>query len=261
MKKFLMLLLVAAVAAPIAASAADVEVSAELYSAYVSRGSVLNDKPVLQPNIYFGAPAGFDFNLWATMDLTDNKKSCAPETAWRWSEFDFTVGWNAPFSEEAPISLWLGPTFYTYPQFEDDDDYDFAVALTGNCVLKPTVKFVHECDHSDNYRVDVKLSHTFDLADALTLTLGAECTIGIDGWMKKWERADDEGKILVKGGDTALNDVMVKATFAYQVTDAWSVSVIGAYSALIDGDARDAADIDDIDSDIFYAGVGTAYSF
>ncbi|MBR6021185.1 MAG: hypothetical protein IK066_02060 [Kiritimatiellae bacterium] len=261
MKKFLTVLLVAAVAAPLLASATDVTVSADLYSAYVSRGTVCNDEPVLQPNIYFAGPAGFDFNLWATMDLTDNKKSCAPDTAWRWSEFDFTLGWNAPFSEDAPISLWLGSTFYTYPQFADDKDYDFAVSVSGNCILNPTVKFVHECDKSDNYRVDFSVSHGIELADALSLNLGAQCTYGFDTWMEKWGRSDDEGNVLVKAGDAGLVDVMVNATLSYQVTEAWSVSLIGAYSALIDGDARDAADIDDIDSDIFYGGVSTAYTF
>lgn len=265
MKKAILLLAVAAVAAPLAASAADVEVSADVFSAYVSRGSVLNDEPVFQPNIWFGAPAGFDFNLWGTMDLTDNDKSCAPNTRGRWSEFDFTLGWSPDFLlEDAPVSLWIGSTFYTYPQFEDDKDYDAALKLKANCILNPWIKFVHECNHSDNVRFDIGVSHEFELADAVTLELSAESTFGFDGWMEKWNRTEgDEGAetTVVEGGDAGFADIMVMATLGWQVTDAWSVALKGGFSTLIDSDARDAADFDDIDSDIFYAGVSTCFAF
>jgi hypothetical protein len=271
MKKAILLLAVAAVAAPLAASATDVEVSADVFSAYVSRGSVLNDEPVFQPNIWFGAPAGFDFNLWATMDLSDNDKSCAPNTRGRWSEFDFTLGWSPDFLlEDAPISIWIGSTYYTYPQDTCDNDYDAAIKLTGNCILNPWIRFVHECDASDNVRFDIGISHTFDLADTVTLKLSGESTFGFDGWMEKWNRVESsEGpdgetiseNTVVEGGDAGFADIMVMATLGWQVTDAWSVALKGGFSTLIDSDARDAADFDDIDSDIFYAGISTAYTF
>ena len=265
MKKALILLLAAAVAAPMVAAATDVEVSADVFSAYVSRGSVLNDEPVFQPNIWFGAPAGFDFNLWTTMDLTDNDKSCAPNTRGRWSEFDFTLGWSPDFLlKDAPISVWIGSTFYTYPQVEDDEDYDAAVKVSADCILKPWIRLVHECDRSDNIRLDFGIGHEFELADAVTLGLDAQCTYGFDGWMEKWNRtAGEEGAetTVVDGGDSDLVDVMVMATLGWQVTDAWSVALKGGFSTLVSDDARDAADFDDVDSDIFYGGVSTCFTF
>jgi len=267
MKKAFLLLLVAAMAAPMVASATDVEVSADVFSAYVSRGSVLNDEPVFQPNIYFAAPYGFDFNLWATMDLSDNDKSCAPNTRGRWSEFDFTLGWNAILPESSPVNVWLGSTFYTYPQFADDDDYDVAVKVSGNCILNPWIRFVHECDYSDDFRIDFGIGHEFAIADAVSLGLDAECTYGFDGWMEKWNRVDEAdadgnpGRTIVEGGDAGLVDIMIGATLAWQVTDAWSVALKGGFSTLVDSDARDSADFDDIDSDIFYAGINTVYTF
>ena len=54
---------------------------------------------------------------------------------------------------------------------------------------------------------------------------------------------------------------MIGATLAWQLTDAWSVALKGGFSSLINDDARDAADFDDVDSDIFYAGINTTYTF
>lgn len=252
-----------------------VEVSADIFSAYVSRGTVWNDKPVFQPNLYVEMPAGFDFNLWATMDMTDSDKSCAPDTAWRWSEFDFTLGWNAILPEDCPIGLWIGSTFYTYPQFEDDDDYDAAIKLTFDWdILNPWIRLVHECDKSDDVRIDIGISHEFALTainDALSLGLSAETTFGFDGWMNRWNRdaistdgidgsapVEVEG---VEGGDAGFADLMVMATLGWQITDSWSAALKGGYSTLINDDARDAAKYDDIKRDIFYGGVSTAFSF
>ena len=238
-----------------------VEVSADVFSAYVSRGQVFNDEPVFQPNLWVEMPYGFDFNLWATMDLTDSDKSCAPDTGGKWSEFDFTLGWSAPLPEDSPIALWVGSTFYTYPQFDDDTDYDAAVKLSGNCILNPWIRVVHECNQSDAVRVDVGLSHSFDLTDTISFGVDAQCTYGTDGWMEKWNRTDDDGATLVKGGDAGLVDVMVMATLGWQVTDNWSVALKGGWSSLIDDDDRDSADVDDVEKDIFYGGVSTAWSF
>jgi hypothetical protein len=238
-----------------------VEVSADVFSAYVSRGQVWNDEPVFQPNLWVEMPYGFDFNLWATMDLTDSDKSCVPDTAGKWSEFDFTLGWSAPLPEDSPIALWIGSTFYTYPQFEDDEDYDAAVKLSGNCILNPWIRFVHECDGSGNGRFDVGISHSFDLTDAISLKLSGECTYGLDDWMDKWNRTDEDGATVVKGGDAGFVDVMVMATLGWQVTDNWSVALKAGWSSLIDDDARDSADFDDVEKDIFFGGVSTAWSF
>ena len=279
MKKMMTALMLAALAASLATVSAsaeevtqekanyDVSVSADLLSAYVSRGSVLNDEPVFQPNLWVEMPFGFDFNLWATMDITDNSKSCAPDTAGRWSEFDFTLGWSFPLPDESPVSLWVGSTFYTYPQAEDDTDYDAAVKLSGNCILNPWIRFVHECNDSDDFRLDIGVSHSFDITDVLSLGLSAECTYGFDGWMSKWDRiAEETGeeeivKENVSAGKAGLVDIMAMASLGWQVTDTWSLALKGGWSSLINGDARDAADFDGIDKDIFYGGVSTEYSF
>ena len=163
MKKAILISLAAAVLMPMAAWATDVTVTADVFSAYVSRGAVGNDEPVFQPDICFDMPYGFDFDLWANMDLTDNEKSWAPDSAWRWSEFDFQLGWSAPLGDDSPVGIRVASTYYTYPQYDDDDDYDVSVAIKGNCPLNPKVRFVHECDRDDNYRLDFFLSHDIEL--------------------------------------------------------------------------------------------------
>lgn len=271
MKKLMLSLVALALAlSAVAVQAADdsseaknysVEVSADFFSAYVSRGQVFNDEPVFQPNLWVEMPYGFDFNLWATMDVTDSDKSCVPDTGGRWSEFDFTLGWSAPLPEDSPVALWVGSTYYTYPQDTTDDDYDAAVKLSGNCILNPWIRLVHECDGSGHLRVDFGVSHSFELTDAISLGLSAECTYGMDKWMDKWNRTDDNGATVVEGGDAGLVDIMAMATLGWQVTDNWSVALKAGWSSLINDDARDSADFDDIEKDIFYGGVSTAWSF
>ena len=263
MKKIIALSLLAALIAPVAALAADVEVSADVLSAYMSRGATLNDEAVFQPDLYVAMPYGFDFELWATMDLTDNDKSCAPDTKGRWSEFDFILGWNAILPEDSPIGLRIYSTYYTYPQDTYDNDYDAGLALSGNCILNPTVTLIHECEKGDNIRVDFAVSHTFDLSailEALTLKIKAETTFGTDKWMSyKYDIVDEDGTSR-NDADAGFNDIQAKATLGYSLTDAWSIALVGGYGTLL-GDARDAAKITGDKKELAYGGINTAYSF
>ena len=263
MKKIIVLSLLAALIAPVAALAADVEVSADVLSAYMSRGETLNDEPVFQPDLYVAMPYGFDFELWATMDLTDNDKSCAPDTKGRWSEFDFILGWNAILPEDSPIGLRVFSTYYTYPQDTCDNDYDAGVSVSGNCILEPTLTFLHECEKGDNIRFDFSVAHTFDLSailEALTLKLQAETTFGTDKWMSyKWDVADEDGTSLNKA-DAGFNDIQAKATLGYSLTDNWSIALVGGYGTLL-GDARDGAEAQGKKKECGFGGINTAYSF
>ncbi|MBQ7252395.1 MAG: MipA/OmpV family protein [Kiritimatiellae bacterium] len=266
MKKIIAISLLAALIAPLAAfaddDALDVTVSADILSAYLSRGATLNDEAVFQPDLYVAMPYGFDFELWATMDLTDNDKSCAPDTKGRWSEFDFILGWNALLPEDSPIGLRVFSTFYTYPQVEDDDDYDAGLTVSGNCILNPTVTVIHECDKSGDIRFDASVSHEFDLSqvlDALTLGLKAETTFGTKKWMRQYDIVDEDGNVAEKA-DAGFNDVMLKATLGYQLTDAWSIALVGGYGTLL-GDARDAAKDSGEKKDCGFGGFNTSYTF
>jgi len=263
MKKIIAAALLAALVLPASALAADVTVAADVLSAYMSRGSTCNDEPVFQPDIAFDMPLGFDFELWATMDLTDNEESCAPKTQGRWSEFDFILGWSAPLPEDCPLGLRVFSTYYTYPQDTADNDYDAGLELSADCILNPTLAFIHECDHGDDIRFDLSVSHEFDLSqvlEALTLELGGETTFGTKGWMSQYDVIDEETEVTTKKADAGFNDIMVSASLGYALTDAWNVSLVGGYGWLL-GDAKDSAKDNGEKENYGYAGLNTSYTF
>jgi hypothetical protein len=114
-KKWIALLMLAAVAAlPLAASAAEGFVYADVLSAYVFNGQVGNDEAVFQPGLDVSGPLGLGYSIWANMDLTDSERSWAPDSAYKWSEFDLDLTWAAPL--KGPVSLTLGGRFYVFPQ-------------------------------------------------------------------------------------------------------------------------------------------------
>ena len=115
MKKIMALLILAAVAAmPLAASAADGFLYADVLSAYVSNGQVGNDEAVFQPGLDVSGPLGLTYSFWANMALTDADSAWDPNTSGEWNELDLGLSWTVPY--EAPVSLSFGATYYVYPQ-------------------------------------------------------------------------------------------------------------------------------------------------
>ncbi|MGD9612643.1 MAG: TorF family putative porin, partial [Kiritimatiellia bacterium] len=114
MKKFALLILAAVAAMPLAASAAEANVYADVMSAYVYRGVVGNDEAVFQPGLDVAGPLGLSYSLWANMNLTDNESAWYPDTLGKWGEVDLGLSWTAPL--EGPVSLTVGATYFMYPQ-------------------------------------------------------------------------------------------------------------------------------------------------
>ncbi len=92
MKKMMTALMLAALAASMSTVSARAEevtqeepnyavtVSADVLSAYVSKGVTGNDEPVFQPDVYVEMPYGFSFDVWANMNITDANCNWDPKT-------------------------------------------------------------------------------------------------------------------------------------------------------------------------------------
>ena len=114
MKKLALLMLAAVAAMPLAASAAEADIYADVLSAYVYRGVVGNDEAVFQPGLDVAGPLGFGYSLWANMNLTDADSAWYPDTFGKWGEVDLGLNWTCP--AEGPVSLTVGSTYFIYPQ-------------------------------------------------------------------------------------------------------------------------------------------------
>ena len=265
MKKTMALLILAAVAAPVSAWAAEGSIYADVLSAYVYNGLQYNDEAVFQPGLDVAGPFGFGYSLWANMDLTDNPASTAPNTAGEWNEVDLSLNWTAP--SVGPLTFSAGGLYYVYPQSssvvatnEDgsvatvsqapaDGSYQVFAKAAADLPLAPAVKFCHELDNTDDWIVLFTVGHGFDLTDALALNLGAVLGFAGDYYVES-----NYGS----GTGAAFTHAQFDAALGYALTEKASVALKGSFSTLLDGDVRDAVASD---QDIFFGGVNASYSF
>ena len=271
MKKTLALLILAALAAPMSAWAAEGSIYADVLSAYVYNGLSYNDEAVFQPGLDVAGPLGLGYSLWANMDLTDNPASTAPNSAGEWSEVDLGLNWTAP--SVGPLTLSVGGIYYVYPQSSStvatnddgtvaavstapaDGSYQvFAKAAANDILLAPAVKFCHELDNTDDWIVLFTVGHGFDLMDKLALNLGA-----ILGFAGEYYVESNYGS----GTGAAFTHAQFDAALSYALTEKASVALKGSFSTLLDGDLRDDVDAAGVyaDKDVFFGGVNASYSF
>ncbi len=272
MKKSIVLLILAAFAAlPLAASAADGFVYADVLSAYVFNGQVGNDEAVFQPGLDVTGPLGFGYSFWANMDLTDSERSWAANSAGEWSELDLGLNWSSPW--EGPVSLTLGGTYYAYPQSSSDvatnedgtvasiaqapadGSYEvYAKVKATSLLLTPALKVCHDLDNSDDWIALFSIGHSFSLTDALSLDLGA--TLGYAGeFYIDQNYGSDAG--------SAFTHAQVDAALTFALNEKISVSAKASYSSILDSEVRDDIEADDVypDVDIFFGGVNVSYAF
>ncbi len=256
MKKIMALLILAAVAAmPLAASAADGFLYADVLSAYVSNGQVGNDEAVFQPGLDVSGPLGLTYSFWANMALTDADSAWDPNTSGEWNELDLGLSWTVPY--EAPVSLSFGATYYVYPQATGsaDGSYEVYAKLAADDVpLSPAIKFCHDLDNQDDWIAKFSIGHSFSLMDALSLDLGA--TVGYAGeYYVESNYGADAG--------SAFSHVQLDAGLNYALTEQASVGLKGAFSSIIDSDVRDSIEETDYypEVDIFFGGVTASYAF
>lgn len=271
MKKIIASLILAAVAAvPLAASAAEGFVYAEVLSAYVFNGQVGNDEAVFQPGLDVTGPLGLGYSLWANMDLTDSDRSWAPDSAGKWSELDLGLNWTSPW--EGPVSLTLGGTYYAYPQNDSsigedadgepiaskapaDGSYEvYAKIKAADVLLSPALKVCHDMDNQDDWIAIFSIGHSFDLMEKISLDLGAAV-----GYAGKYYVSSNYGS----ESGSAFTHAQVDAGLNFAINEKASVGIKGSYSSILDSDMRDDIEAGDVypDVDIFFGGVTASYSF
>ena len=241
MKKFAIVLAAAlALAATVATaeeSAVQASLSGDILSAYISRGQVLNKEPVFQPNFWVGLPFGFEFNIWANMDLTDSDSSCDPQSGWKWTEFDLEPIYNVPVPG---FDLQVGAVYFTYPQADADNDYDVYVKaakefeINDRLTVKPSLRFQHRLSNTDDWYLQAIVSPSYALGSCAgcPVTLGADFELGYAGSYYVNHSYCSKDK-------AAFSHAQVTGKLGVGLTDKFTVGIKGGYSTVIDSDMRD----------------------
>jgi uncharacterized protein (TIGR02001 family) len=257
-KMIMMMLAGSAVITGTAAHADDI--TADIASAYVWRGQVLNDEAVLQPGFTLETPVGVYLNTWANMDLTDKF-----DNSGEFTEVDLTLGYTLPMPEDSIVGVEVGVIEYLFPKEGDwsadssegavkgydADTRELYAALAVDSLLSPSLSVYYDCDEVSGWYVTAGIAQGFDLTDLLSLELGVSV-----GWA-----SERYNKAYFGVEDNQFNDMNIGGSLAYAVSEEISIGAGAAYTFLLDSKIRGAAKESYEDKDAFYGSLNLAYVF
>jgi len=225
----------------------------DLYSAYVWRGCVVNDRPVWQPGATVSYATGnygtLSANVWGNFDMTDRNRHY---TGGGLSELDYMASYAI---DVGPVSLSVGHIWYTFPKVNGPDYGSstrevYATAQYNTDIVNPFVKVYYDYEFVEGCYGNVGVNKTIKINDRFSV--GSEVSLGVgDGNYMSAYFATDE--------DAGLVDFNASLFATYSITDHITVGPRLAWMSLVDKGARDA----DVyyDKDIVWGGVNLAASF
>lgn len=263
MNKMIALLACAAAAMPLA-SRGEGELSASanvaIPSAYVWRGQVVVDDPVLQPDFSI-SKGGFTIGWWGNMALND--KVTGDE--YEFSEHDITVS----YATTCPITgadVTLGVVNFDFPNvglvdaignttLVNDTREAFLTYALSSVPLSPTLSINYDFKEADGFYGSFGVSHSIELMEKTSLDLSASLGAADSDW----------GSYYFGDVDSGLTDWSVGATLPVAVTPNLTLTPGVQYVALL-GDAKDAvkASGDGLyfgDTDKFVGSIKLSYAF
>ena len=204
----------------------NLEAAAEagVYNAYVSRGQVNNDRPVVQPQIEI-TKYGVYFNVWGNLDVTDQVTGRRD-----FEEVDLTAGYKLPLKN---VEARLGVIDYLYPNWSSPETREvFGIFEYPNLILTPRVECYYDFVQARGIYILAALEHEFSFfSEKLRLTPGVSSGWGSCTYNDYFFHAS-------KG---ALNDGNIYAELEYDLTEVFTFGVSAAYMWLYDADIRAGA--------------------
>jgi uncharacterized protein (TIGR02001 family) len=232
------------------AGAAEASVDVGVLSKYVWRGQVLNDETVAQPSISLQAESGLYVNTWGNVDLTDQTVDAdGNDASGEFTELDLTVSYIPKL--EGPVAVEIGVIQYTFPFSGGATREAYAILGAGDLPLAPELAVYYDFDDIEGAYVSLGGSHSFELAEGLTLDLAGSVGYGTSDYNEGYFGLDE----------SALNDVTLTAGLGYALTEKVSLKASVQYMVLPDDDLADAAEETFGDDSAVVAGVTASYGF
>lgn len=235
------------------------DLGVDWYTKYIWRGMVLTNDPVLQPSATLSYK-GFFVNAWGNVDVTDVNETDNSEYSLQ--ELDFTVGYQTTLNDM--VNVGVGYILYTFPgtgrnamSERNNPKTSEVYASAGlNVILKPTLTVYCDIDETRGVYATFGIGHTFELTEALGLSLG-----GTVGWGSNNYHEAYLGTAANQGDTNALSDYNLSASLDYAVNDNISVSAVVAYSNFVDPKLSDLAETNYKHNENIYGGVKVGVSF
>ena len=224
--------------------------TSDFYSKYLSRGQLINNRPVFQPSI--GANyKGWTANVWGNVDLTDYCNNSGEFT-----EYDLTLDYSNKFSEDSKIDYSIGTIHYHFPSFSDTDTTEIYWGFNFDLPLSPAIKVYHGLGNENGTYVNASIGHTYE--KVMTFTDKCYCNLqwGASlGWGNGTYNKDYWG---VDGSH--LNDLAFTLGLPICFPGRWTVKPSINYVTLADGAIR-SSDLYAKSSDYLFTGVNISKSF
>lgn len=233
---------------------------ADVYTAYVFRNQVYNDRPVAQPCVwgdFIGLdPFYFGFYIWQNYDLTNRRRE---EMRGEWNETDYNihVGATVWSNEDETMSLTLEAGhewFVNNVKSEYSKDYAssceiYVKAEFETPFVTPYGQISHAYRYLDGTHYELGLKRDFTLMEEMPL--GESLTLGID-----WNVNFGSGKYLdyiygvgrgyiededdfERGNKDGIGGTTLKFVLTWQLCDCFSVGGVLAYTSLLNESIRE----------------------
>jgi uncharacterized protein (TIGR02001 family) len=235
-------LVVAQDAAMVQQQPSDVSVNADvgLYSAYVWRGLIINNRMVAQPSVT-AAKGPFSLNVWGNFDVAEADGDN--------TEVDYTAAYTLPLNIDA-VTVDVGMIFYTFPGNASDvpaTEEAFVQATFNNIILTPVASLYYDIDEAHGWYGNLAVSQGVEISDAMTAEIGGSMGYGTRNYNNFTAGADY----------AAFCDFSVHASTEYALTEKLSVGALLQYSYLNYEVAKAAGQ----NTGIVWGGVNLSYKF
>lgn len=204
----------------------DAAVEVTLANAFVDRGQVNDNNPVVQPQVQL-TKYGIYLNFWGNLGLTDRVTERR-----EFSELDITLGYKLPIK---PLNISVGLIDYLYPNVNNKNETRevFITFQYPHFIITPRFEAYYDFDEANGAYLFLALEHKFRfLADKLRLTPGLSSAWGSSPFNNFYFSTN-------KG---ALDDGNAYAALEYDFTKDLTVGVSLAYTWLWDSAIRQGAD-------------------
>jgi len=243
----------------------EVGVDVETYTAYVWHNAISSDRAVVQPSVWgdwtFCDPLSLGFYVWQNYDLTNRRRHDGLRGEWNETDYNVHLGYAAWTSddEEYALNLEFGHEWYTYDAHGHWDDgsakrkdypttYEFY--LKGefeNPLVTPYAQASWDYlrNHGMYFELGVKkektLSDLFDSENDLMSQLALFGDWNVGGGSKRYltylyapRYVDDgDGDYDPKYQKSGIGGTTVKVGLTWSPCDNFSLSLIGAYTAIL----------------------------
>ena len=225
--------------------------STDYFSKYIWRGQNVDNSSVLQPAVSASA-YGFTGSIWSNIDMT-NKSKTAPDNAWEFSEYDWTLDYTATIPDNNWVSFSIGTIYYQFPNTHFNSTTEIYTGLSLPKVpLTPSFKWYRDVDQIEGSYFQFGIGKLFEKI----YVMNENCYCGLQlGASYGWGNAAyDKGYFGVNAGQS--NDLTLSAALCTQVYT-WMIKPSINYSTMLSDSIREATD----KSDNFWVGLGLSCNF